>query len=318
MTHPASIGDDAVAGPPLEFTGERFTPECVREIWYEHWHRYVFARAFAPGRRVLDAACGEGYGSAMLATAAVDVLGLDIADAAVAHARQRYAQHANLRFEQGDCTALTCADAQFDMIVSFETLEHVAAQEQLIAGFARTLAPGGLLIVSSPDKRTYSEKSGFRNEFHVRELYREELLDLLRPHFPFVRLYAQKLLFQSAIWALDEAGGSAQVATSRDREPQRGFDYEPLYYIAVCARQAPGIELPGLALFGDAEESVYAHYNHEIRQNMGAGRRIAELESELAALRQTAHGAADVQADANGEVPPRRSGWRRWLPPGLR
>ena len=323
MTHPGSIGDDAVAGPPLEFTGERFTPECVREIWYEHWHRYVFARAFAPGRRVLDAACGEGYGSAMLAATAASVLGVDIADAAVAHARQRYAHHANLRFEQGDCTALTCADAQFDLVVSFETLEHVAAQEALIAGFARTLAPDGLLIVSSPDKRTYSEKSGFRNEFHVRELYRDELLALLRPHFPFVRLYAQKLLFQSAIWALDAADGNAQVATSRDGEPQRGFDYEPLYYIAVCARQAPNIELPGLALFGDAEESVYAHYNHEIRKNMSAGQRIAELESELAALRREAPGTADAQVDSagedrHGEDRPRRSGWRRWLPPGLR
>jgi SAM-dependent methyltransferase len=287
-------------------------------IAYEHWHRYAFARRFVTAKRVLDAACGEGYGSAMLAATAASVLGVDIAHAAVAHARQRYAQHANLRFEQGDCTALTCADAQFDLIVSFETLEHVAAQEALIAGFARTLAPDGLLIVSSPDKRTYSEKSGFRNEFHVRELYREELLALLRPHFPFVRLYAQKLLFQSAIWALDEAAGSAQVATSLDGEPQPGFGYEPLYYIAVCARQAPGIELPGLALFGDAEESVYAHYNHEIRKNMGAGQRIAELEAEVAALRQTTRAAADVQADSGGEVPPRRSGWRRWLPPGLR
>lgn len=318
MTHPTSIAKDAVAGPPLEFTGERFTPECVREIWQEHWHRYVFARAFAPGRRVLDAACGEGYGSAMLATRAASVLGVDIADAAVAHARQRYAQHANLRFEQGDCTALTCADAQFDLIVSFETLEHVAAQEALIAGFARTLAPEGLLIVSSPDKRTYSEKSGFRNEFHVRELYRDELLALLRPHFPFVRLYAQKLLFQSAIWALDEADGGTHVATSRHGEPQRGFDYEPLYYIAVCARQPPAVELPGLALFGDAEESVYAHYNHEIRKNMGAGQRIAELESELAALRQTARKAGEVHAGSDADVAPRRSGWRRWLPPGLR
>jgi len=318
VTHPAPIGDGAVAGPPLEFTGERFTPECVREIWYEHWHRYVFARAFAPGRRVLDAACGEGYGSAMLAAAAVSVLGLDIADAAVAHARQRYAQHANLRFEQGDCTALTCADAQFDMIVSFETLEHVAAQEALIAGFARTLAPGGLLIVSSPDKRTYSEKSGFRNEFHVRELYREELLELLRPHFPFVRLYGQKLLFQSAIWTLDGSAGAAQVATSRQGEPQPGFDYEPLYFIAVCGREPLPAELPRLALFGDAEESVYAHYNHEIRKNMGAGQRIAELESELAALRQTARKAGEVHAGSDADVAPRRSGWRRWLPPGLR
>jgi SAM-dependent methyltransferase len=315
VTHPTSV--DAGAAP-LEFTGERFTPECVREIWYEHWHRYVFARAFARGRRVLDAACGEGYGSAMLAASAASVVGVDIAESAVAHARERYAQHANLRFEQGDCTALTCGDAQFDLIVSFETLEHVAAQDALIAGFARALAPGGLLIVSSPDKRTYSEKSGFRNEFHVRELYRDELLDLLRPHFPFVRLYGQKLLFQSAIWALDGGDGAAQVTTSRQGDPQHGFDYEPLYYIALCGREPLPAELPQLALFGDAEESVYAHYNHEIRKNMGAGQRIAELEAELAALREKARGVGRASANPVVEEAPDRKGWRRWLPPGLR
>jgi len=316
LSQPASIDDHGAAA--LEFTGERFTPECVREIWYEHWHRYVFARAFAQGRRVLDAACGEGYGSALLAASADSVLGVDIAESAVAHARQRYGQHANLRFEQGDCTALSCGDAQFDLIVSFETLEHVAAQQELIAGFARALAPGGLLVVSSPDKRTYSEKSGFRNEFHVRELYRDELLELLRPHFPFVRLYGQKLLFQSAIWTLDGSAGAAQVATSREGEPQPGFDYEPLYFIAVCGRQPLAVELPQLALFGDTEESVYAHYNHEIRKNMGAGQRIAELEAELAALREKAPAAGQVSATQVIEESPGRTGWRRWLPPGLR
>ncbi|HET7064740.1 MAG TPA: class I SAM-dependent methyltransferase [Rudaea sp.] len=316
MTQPASIDTDGAA--PLEFTGERFTPECVREIWYEHWHRYVFARAFAQGRRVLDSACGEGYGSAMLAASAASVVGVDIAESAIAHARQRYSQHANLRFEQGDCTALSCGDAQFDLIVSFETLEHVAAQQELLAGFARAVTPGGMLIVSSPDKRTYSEKSGFRNEFHVRELYRDELLELLRPHFPFVRLYGQKLLFQSAIWALDGSAGAAQAATSRQGEPQAGFDYEPLYYIAVCGRQPLPADLPQLALFGDAEESVYAHYNHEIRKNMGAGQRIAELEAELAALREQAPKAVQAGASPVAEQSPGPSGWRRWLPPGLR
>ena len=61
------------AGAALDFTGERFTPECVREIWYEHWHRYALVRAWAGGRRVLDAACGEGYGSALLAQVADSV-----------------------------------------------------------------------------------------------------------------------------------------------------------------------------------------------------------------------------------------------------
>lgn len=274
--------------PALDFTGERFTPECVREIWYEHWHRYVFARAFAHGKHVLDAACGEGYGSALLAGTAASVVGIDIAENAVAHARTRYADRANLRFERGDCTALVAADASFDLIVSFETLEHVAAQAALIAGFARTLRPDGLLIVSSPDKRGYSDVSGFRNEFHVRELYRDELLALLTPHFPFVHLYGQKLLFQSAIWSLAGAPRSVVAATAVGdaREPQPGLGYEPLYFLAVCSRQPLPQDLPGLALFGDREESVYAHYNGEVRKNMAAGARMAELEALAAALRR--------------------------------
>ena len=271
----------------LPFTGERFTPECVREIWYEHWHRYVFAREFARGKRVLDAACGEGYGSALLAGVAASVLGVDIADAAIAHARARYAL-ANLRFEKGDCTALEVPPSSFDLVVSFETVEHVAAQEQLIAGLARALTADGILIASCPDKRTYSEISGFRNEFHVRELYREEFLALLAPHFPHVRLYGQKLLFQSAIWHTDRAPQSVTAATtaSAGDVPRAGLDYAPMYFIAVCSREPLPATLPDLALFGDREESVYQHYNGEVRRNMAAGGRIAELEAEIAALRQ--------------------------------
>jgi 16S rRNA G966 N2-methylase RsmD len=286
----------------MEFTGERFTPECVREIWYEHWHRYAFARNFATGKRVLDAACGEGYGSALLARDASEVLGIDIASEAIAHARARYAR-TNLRFAQADCTALTLPGASFDLVTSFETLEHVEAQQALIAGFARVLAPEGMLIVSSPDRHTYSDVSGFRNEFHVRELYRDELLDLLKPHFAHVRLYGQKLLFQSALWSLDAAPGSGGTAlatampmAASDVKNQTGaglpqtdliesgLRYDPLYFIAVCSRQ-PLVGLPELALFGDREETVYQHYNHEVRKNMAAGGRIAELEAQVSALR---------------------------------
>lgn len=272
----------------LEFTGERFTPECEREIWYEHWHRYVFAREFARGKRVLDAACGEGYGSALLASVAQNVLGVDIADEAITHACSRYAALPNLRFERGDCTALAVAPESFDLIVSFETLEHVHAQEQLLAGFACALAPAGLLLISSPDKHAYSEVSGFRNEFHVRELYRDELLALLRPRFPHVRLYGQKLLFQSAIWDIEKTPRSVDAATMTSTGPQTdaGLAYSPLYFLAVCSLQPLQETLPDLALFGDREESVYQHYNGEVRKNMAAGRRIAELEAEIAALRK--------------------------------
>ena len=291
----------------LPFTGERFTPECVREIWYEHWHRYAFARRLAAGRRVLDAACGEGYGSAMLSEVAADVVGVDLDRTAVAHARSRYGALPRLRYECGDATALPFADGSFDLVVSFETLEHLAAQEQLLQGFARVLADDGVLVISSPDKRTYSELAGFRNEFHVRELYREELLALLRPHFPALRLYGQKLLFQSAIWSLDGMPVTSEALTARraDETVRPGLAYAPMYFVAVCARREAPPALPDLSLFGDDQESVYAHYNHEIRKNIGAGARIAELEAELDRLRAQ-------PASASTSAPARdRRWWRR-------
>lgn len=302
---------------PLEFTGERFTPECVREIWYEHWHRYALVQPWAQGRRVLDAACGEGYGSALLARGAQSVLGLDISPAAVAHARARYADQANLRYEQADATRLQLPAGAFDLVVSFETLEHVEAQDELLDGLCHALADDGLLVISSPDKATYGEAAGFRNEFHVRELYRHEFEQLLRARFPHVRLYAQRLLFQSAVWALDPALGAepAHYATaSLDGQVQPGLDYAPMYYIAVCSRR-PLPPLPASSWFGDRDESVYQHYNHEIRKNMAAGARIAELEAQVAQLqREQAAAAAPVltSAPAPDAVLPARPWWQRW------
>jgi SAM-dependent methyltransferase len=292
----------------MDFTGERFTPELVREIWYEHWHRYVFAMTLAKGKRVLDAACGEGYGSSLLASVASSVVGVDIAETAIAHARTRYGDRTNLRFERGDCTALELPAASFDLIVSFETLEHVEAQANLLAGFARVLSDDGMLLISSPDKRTYSDLRGFHNEFHVRELYRDELLALLAPHFAHVRLYGQKLLFQSAIWRLGETPRSVDAATSAQAEPQSqpGLVYEPLYFIAVCSRRAILDGLPDLALFGDREESVYSHYNGEVRKNMAAGKRLADLEAEVAQLRRRSE-------SGTGKGPDPGSWWRRML-----
>ena len=276
-----------MSDPALEFTGERFTPECVREIWYEHWHRYAFALRFAPGKRVLDAACGEGYGSALLSKRAQSVLGLDVSAQAVAHARARYAAD-NLRFEIADVTALDHLPAtSFDVIVSFETLEHLQAQEQMLDGFARLLADDGVLLVSTPDKHTYSDVPGFANEHHVRELYRPEFEALLSARFPALKLYGQKLMFQSALWALDGQGAYEATTMRKDGGVDDALSLPPLYYIAVCAKRDGVLDnLPALSLFGDAEETVYAHYNAEVRKNIAAGHRILELERQLEQAKQ--------------------------------
>ncbi len=262
--------------PSLEFTGERFTPECVREIWYEHMHRYAFARPLAHGLRVLDAA--------------EEVLGLDISPQAIAHARARYGTRANLRFDVADCTALDhLPSASFDLIASFETLEHVEAQERMLDGFARLLKPGGLLLVSTPDKRNYSDIPGTVNEYHVRELYRDQFEALLASRFAAHRLFGQKLLFQSALWDVtDPARRDAWQAAvlAGDGSINEAAAYPPLYYIAACSTSPERLEqLPSLALFGDASESVYTHYNDEVRRHIAAGLRLQQLEAELAAER---------------------------------
>jgi len=193
----------------LSFTGERFLPEVAGEIAHEHWHRYAFARRFAVGRSVLDVACGEGYGSALLAEVAGEVTGIDIAAAAVAHARARYAARGNLRFAVASATALPLADASVDVVASFETLEHLPASDQprMLAEIARVLKPGGVLVISAPNPVEYSQARNYRNPYHPHEPTRAELEVLLARAFPARRWYGQRRYFGSALWAEGAAAG---------------------------------------------------------------------------------------------------------------
>ena len=274
----------------LEFTGERFTPECEREIWYEHFHRYVLAIRWCGNLRTLDAACGEGYGSALLAKAAESVEGVDISETAVEHARQRYGEIQNLKFHAADCTALPFEDDEFDRVVSFETLEHLAEQEQLLAEFRRVLKPDGLLVLSSPDKAVYSDQKNTENEFHVKELYRDELEELIQRYFPAYQLLGQKLAFHSMIWSLDGVGHVALDHMSGEEHSASALPGQPpMYYLALCAAEESFLpDSKGrLWLFDDDEESVYRHYHGEIRRNMSAGGKIADLEKEIRELRES-------------------------------
>ena len=186
---------------PLPFTGERFTPEVTGAIWYEHWHRYALASAAAAGKRVLDAACGEGYGSMLLARRAAEVIAIDVDARAIAHARLRYGQQANLRYVQGSCVAVPLAQGSIELIVSFETIEHLSEQRAMLAEFRRVLARDGVLIISSPNKPIYSADAGQVNHFHVRELSREELATMLHSSFPQQAWYGQRVLAHSLLWA---------------------------------------------------------------------------------------------------------------------
>ena len=260
--NPLSASDAA-----LVFTGERFTPESRGAIWYEHWHRYCVAASLTSGRRVLDAACGEGYGSALLARQAAAVIGVDTSAGAIAHAKSRYRQ-ANLTYIQASVTALPLAPASVDLIVSFETIEHLAEQREMLAEFRRVLAQEGVLVLSSPNRPVYNESGDVASAFHVRELDRDELKVLLDDSFPNQSWYAQRVLAHSLLWndrgAAD--GVSFDVLTD-DGATRATFPATPMYFVVVCA--AAGIplpDLPALSLFDDGELSLWREFARVARR----------------------------------------------------
>jgi ubiquinone/menaquinone biosynthesis C-methylase UbiE len=273
----------------ITFTGERFVPGCAGEIAYEHWHRYAFARRFAAGKRVLDAACGEGYGSALLGTVAQSVVGVDIDASAIAHARERYGEGSRVRFIAGSCAALPMPDASVDAVVSFETIEHLDAADQpkMLAEFARVLEPEGLLIISSPNKRLYSDAREYVNEFHRHELYRDGLAALLASSFPAQSWYHQRVAPWSAIWPEHPTDGAeAWLGDGGGITPYK--PPEGMYFIVVAGRSANALlPIATGSLFTDAEDT-------ELKRNEWNAREVLRLDALLrehdAVLgRQTGH-----------------------------
>jgi SAM-dependent methyltransferase len=275
----------------LVFTGERFVPGSAGEIWYEHWHRYHFVAPMVAGREVLDIACGEGYGSALLARHATRVTGADIAPAAIAHARSRYADRSNLAFQEADCAALPFADSSFDVVVSFETIEHLAAQEAFLDEIRRVLRPGGFVVLSCPNKIEYTDKRGYTNEFHVRELYRAELAALVAPRFPQSAWYGQRPGFFSVVWP-EQGPAQAEifeVSEASAADPSSGHT-RPLYFIVVAGRGPETLTAAPtrLSVLGDRDEWVYRDYANVTRAFASMQKDDAALRKELEAAREDA------------------------------
>jgi len=288
----------AATATALTFTGERFTPEVRGAIWYEHWHRYAVAGPLARGLRVLDAACGEGYGSALLARSAASVVGVDVDAEAVAHARERYSR-ANLSFAAGSVAELPLADGSVDLVVSFETIEHLAGQQRMLAEFRRVLAPGGALMLSSPNRPVYNEAGGEANHFHVRELDRAELAALLDPLFPQQAWHAQRVSAHSLLWA--EARHNGEVAFDAlvdDALEQRRAPAPPMYFVVVCgAADAVLPQLPVLSVFDDGALSLW----HDYARTLMRERQLAwdELDARKVAEDRLAHLVEEVNAHSS-------------------
>lgn len=173
----------------MVFTGERIVPGSTPvPVFREHQMRYVFAGGFVRDRVVLDVASGTGIGTHLLFKCGAKVcIGIELDHASV---RQAASAYSVCNFARGDAMQLCVGDEVVDVVVSFETIEHLPDPAQFLKECRRVLRPGGLLICSTPDRTVYGW--GWRNPYHVYEMSREEFRDLVEDLFGNCQLYGQK------------------------------------------------------------------------------------------------------------------------------
>lgn len=216
----------------VEFTGERVIPGQVdTDLWNEHIARYHFARRLSRGRRVLDLACGTGYGAAALTGSAQHVTGLDVSPEAIAYAREHYTFD-NLTFLEADSTKVPLPDGSFDLITAFEVIEHLDDWRELLREARRLLARAGQFIVSTPNRLYYAEtrqKAG-PNPFHAHEFTYAEFAAALREHFPFVSLFVQNHAAGVVFQPVSQSTGADLKLESGQPDPDAAH-----FFLAVCA-----------------------------------------------------------------------------------
>ena len=258
----------------------------------EHRGRYLWASALAAGRQVLDAGCGTGYGSEILAAAgALRVLGVDISEEAVEQARASVSRP-NAEFRLGSLHELPLEDGSVELAVCFEVIEHVEDQPRAIAELRRVLGPGGVLAISSPNRDVYPPG----NPHHVHEFVPSELEEALREQFANVCLYRQSPWLASAI--LDDEQ-SRQTGAEHPLHPTvvklASVDAGGEMYTVALASDSELPEGKAIALMGEPlelrwwqgqVEQLDAAGKAQTEQFHNAAREAATLSQELAVARQ--------------------------------
>ena len=189
-----SGGTSAAELEPMAFTQERMTPVTAPiEVVWEHVYRYGFAVRFAPGKDVLDVACGEGYGTAALAAAGARlVVGVDADQATCAYAAQKYGSY-GIQVRAGDALALPLGAGSVDLVVSFETIEHLPDPAAFLDECRRVLRPDGTLVISTPNVDVFNPtRSTELNPYHCSEMTIGDFNAALAKRFEAVDEFVQR------------------------------------------------------------------------------------------------------------------------------
>lgn len=213
-------------------------------IFNEHLVRYRLASRLVSGKKVLDIACGSGYGSKILAEAGGLVTGMDISGEAIANA-EKFFSHQNITYKVGSGESLEFENEFFDVVVSFETIEHLENPEKYLKELSRVIKKEGMVLISTPNKEVF----GQQNPYHLKEYTRDEFQSEVEKHFSNVQIINQGNVMASVI---DLGGRSEDVSITGN--------IKTLYFIAACAHSSLEGRLPVenfYSLNGPALDNLY-------------------------------------------------------------
>lgn len=241
---------------PLErLPHQAISDQSNKLLLADHFNRYRFCQQFVSGKRVLDAACGIGYGARLLAEAGAEyVHAVDISSDAIAAARAHY-DHPHVHFELRDLLSLSSPN-HYDVVVSFETIEHIADTQQYLRVIQDCLKPGGLYFVSTPNRAVSNPQATLfdkpKNPFHQIEWTRNEFIELLEGYFAVEEVYGQHPYYykSSRIRTLESMFVSRRLRKLL-RLPEADYKkisevrrikpfHEPVFLVAKCVKKSLG------------------------------------------------------------------------------
>jgi len=217
----------------LEPTGERLLTSMDNSTAIEHLHRYAIAIEFTKDKIVLDIASGEGYGSNLLSKHAKKVYGVDIDSIAVEVSKIKYKSE-NLEFKVGRADTIPLQDNSIDVVISFETLEHHDKHEEMMKEIKRVLKADGILIISTPEKKYYSDLKNYKNPFHIKELYSNEFKKLINGYFTNTEFYFQNI-FNGSLIIPEENTFSFRNFDGDFNNINSDVQFVPMYLIAIAS-----------------------------------------------------------------------------------
>lgn len=228
-------------------TGERMVPAHHKGqlVYGEHIVRYEAVLPIVQNKVVLDIACGSGYGTQTIAQTAKKVYGVDVDQDAIAYAQANYAQ-ANTEFILGSAIDIPLADNSVDVVVSFETLEHIDDYRKFMAEIKRVLKNDGLLVLSTPNDKEFPEGA----HFHIHEFEEAELRSLVKESFANVKEYFQATWIYNALVTKQQMSTETRLDIPTVNTAPVGTD-KALYFYMLCSNRKITEQVPTFAAISE-------------------------------------------------------------------